>query len=466
MLRHMSVALCVLLFSTSWESVQAQDYRLGFQGKDLPGQGVLVQSVDAGSPAANLVEVETGNPISLSAGDVVTAVDGKSIQSLDDYFREMRSATPGKVRITVIDSRNSQSIELATPGAMAGPPAAQRKPAVRPAGPATLYVLLIMDTNAANGAGPAIKKGMERLQPLFKPNVPAARLRVITLQAEEVSRRNVLQQISALRDQGLVADRDVLAVYYHGHGAYSLKDSDHIWTTSNGALRVHGDVERAIRQVRPRTTVILSDTCSVLRREWPSAGAAPSETAEKVSPLFSSLFFESGPGFIQITSAMKGQTSSYSDNGGYFTQILCGIFVRNSEERRTWGEVVHEVNAQMKGIDGTHQVAYIVGSGAGADPAPRFGVVAQRTRFSSRWNGVEVTRVLNGYPAQAMHRAADDTDYFLIPRRHVIIEINNEPVHDYAEFVNAVRNSQSSMDVLVHDSVAGHTRLYEVKLRD
>ncbi len=113
----------------------------------------------------------------------------------------------------------------------------------------------------------------------------------------------------------------------------------------------------------------------------------------------------------------------------------------------------------------THQTAYVIGAGS-SDPAPRFGVTAQATPRSRQMGGVEVTLVLNGYPGTAMKRQGDDGTYYLIPGRHIITHINGKRVGNYAEFVNAVRNSPRDMVVGVYDPVKNTVRDYAVILRD
>ena len=56
--------------------------------------------------------------------------------------------------------------------------------------------------------------------------------------------------------------------------------------------------------------------------------------------------------------------------------------------------------------------------------------------------------------------------YYLVPGRHIITHINGKRVGNYAEFVNAVRNSPREMVVTVLDPVKDTVRDYDVTLRD
>lgn len=63
------------------------------------GEGVLVASVDASSAAAKA---------GLLAGDVITAIDGKSISSPQDFSREVRSRTSFSLKVV----RNKQEKDI------------------------------------------------------------------------------------------------------------------------------------------------------------------------------------------------------------------------------------------------------------------------------------------------------------------------------------------------------------------
>jgi hypothetical protein len=447
---------------------QAQNYRLGFSGKDLPGEGVEVVAVNPGSPATRLYRTDNAQqPITLTPGDVITAVDGRPVRSLAEYYQAMNAATPGKVKITVRDVSNGQMVELATRAALGG-----LGPTLQPSPPgagglAKICVLLIADTNAER-IGPSVRVDLENMTTLFKANVPVRQLRLIKLVGNDVSRRNILAEIRAMGNHGLVAGQDTLVIYYSGHGAYSLQAADHMMTTSNGILYFHRDIEAAASQVRPRATVILSDACGVLIMGQPAAGAPALEPPEKTPPLFASLFLDLPSGVTAISSAMKGQTAGCNSTlGGYFTLTLCDTLRTHLDERLQWKDVLHELNGQIKILyPNTHQVAYVIGNAGGADPSPRFGVVAEATPRGRQSHGVEVTRVLNGYPAQALHHDGEAKNYVLVPGRDVIQRINGKAVSDYAEFVNAVRNSPTQMTVTVYDTTTGQTDEFKVTLRD
>jgi S1-C subfamily serine protease len=464
------VMAALLVLSGDWLggpfSAQAfgQVYRLGFSGEEVTGEGVRVVAVSPGTPATRLYKVGGDNTVFwLVRGDMITAVDGRPVRSLDDYYAALRAATPGKVVLTVRDASTGESADWTTdPGGTAIHQHDNPPPSVKPDGDARLYLVIVADTLARN-IGDTVKADLDTVDGVFRANVPAQRLHVTTLAGRQVNPGNILNEVGRQRARGLVARRDTLVIYYSGHGAYSMRADDHLLTTSGGTLYLNRDLVGAARQVRPRVTVILSDACSVLVRGWPAAPAYPSPP-EKISPIFASLFFDLRPGIVPISASMKGQSAGCDRNGGYFTQGLCGFLMGNTNRRSDWASVLREVNGSVRqNHRDTQQSAYIIGA-QNADPAPRFGVTAEATPRSERIGGVEVTWVMSGYPATAMRRPGDDRTFYLIAGRHIITRINGRRVRNYAEYANAVRNSPSKMTVTVYDPVKETERDYEADL--
>lgn len=346
---------------------------------------------------------------------------------------------------------------------------------------AKIFLLSIADTNAKTCAD-AFRLGGGEITGLFRANVPEKQLRIVELQGGQVSREKILAEVRGLGEKGLVAGRDILVVFYNGHGAYDLQASDHVIATSGGWIYIRRDLEAAVEQVRPRATLIFTDGCAVL-----FAGQIPQEASEataggksqpdklpplvppQVPPVFESLFFDLPPGVMVISAAKKSQSSvDLGDTAGIFTFSLCGVIKSHLGQRLQWDEVLGMVNGRVKNLhpDATHQTAYIVGRGGSDDPPPRFGVIAQETELGRNWHGVEVTQLLNGYPHQSMRRPGDDKSYALVAGRDIIQQVNGAGVSNFAEFANAVGNSPKRMRVTVYDSKSGDTNKYLVTLRN
>ena len=87
------------------DSGTATHPQLGVQVTDATtGSGALLRTVTAGGPA---------DKAGLKAGDVVTAVDGKAVDSADDLIAHVRSAAPGAtVKVTYIRDGKTATVDV------------------------------------------------------------------------------------------------------------------------------------------------------------------------------------------------------------------------------------------------------------------------------------------------------------------------------------------------------------------
>ena len=120
----------VLIGSRARSQAVGEPFRLGFAGENAPGGGVRVKSVTPGSLATRMYQVGGGAEVlHLDVGYVVTAVDGKPVPSLREYFDAMNAVTTGNVTITVRD-RSGQSADWTTkpPASQSNPPGGETAP--------------------------------------------------------------------------------------------------------------------------------------------------------------------------------------------------------------------------------------------------------------------------------------------------------------------------------------------------
>ena len=70
----------------------------------VPGKGgVLITSVRENSPAAKA---------GLKAGDVITEVDGKAINGLEDLLRAINSKEEGEINLTIVRDKEQRAIQV------------------------------------------------------------------------------------------------------------------------------------------------------------------------------------------------------------------------------------------------------------------------------------------------------------------------------------------------------------------
>ncbi|HEX8499412.1 MAG TPA: PDZ domain-containing protein [Pyrinomonadaceae bacterium] len=126
---------------------------LGKQLADYFGvaHGVLVSSVEADSPAEKA---------GLKAGDVVTEVDGKQVEGVDDLVRALGAKEEGDVTLTVVRDRRQRSVRVTperrrSPGVNFAPGSFRlARPAVSPALPRTLLTPRTLVTPRVRVFGP------------------------------------------------------------------------------------------------------------------------------------------------------------------------------------------------------------------------------------------------------------------------------------------------------------------------
>ncbi|MGZ4821255.1 MAG: PDZ domain-containing protein, partial [Terriglobales bacterium] len=70
------------------------------------GEGVLVRSVDKGSP---------GDTAGLRAGDVIVRVGSERVERTSDWSRALREQKPGPVQIGIVRDKRQQAVSLAVP---------------------------------------------------------------------------------------------------------------------------------------------------------------------------------------------------------------------------------------------------------------------------------------------------------------------------------------------------------------
>ncbi|TWU25355.1 PDZ domain (Also known as DHR or GLGF) [Novipirellula galeiformis] len=99
--------------------IVSETYRLGFMAHAQPGLGLVVDSVTPNGPATRITRTDGSNRRGiLEVGDVITAVDGVPLNSMDDYYRAMDRSKPnqGRVMLTIMDVNSGRRIHWSAQG--------------------------------------------------------------------------------------------------------------------------------------------------------------------------------------------------------------------------------------------------------------------------------------------------------------------------------------------------------------
>ena len=385
---------------------------------------------------------------------------------------------------------------IASTAALAQSVPTQEKFAIPNAEP-RLHVVVLADTNDPK-IGVADAKDVEMLHRLFTTNVPMRQLRFVEVTGNNARARRALHALAAL---DVKANHDTVIFYYSGHGAFDVNKKDHVFQPNDDNL-FREDVRAAIRKLRPRLSVIISDTCSVYVRIPVHGTTGPAPGEDKMTPAFQSLFVDAS-GVVDISSTRPKQKALGNNLGGLFTRSFCATLTQLYDKKLIWPDVLTAVNETVKEMDEkAEQTAYAIsalpgetgnnssaGENAGGTTAPipaqppatagalpglptaaaphgvRLGVTATATDRSRRIGGVEVTRVLDGYPGTQLRRAGDDRTFGLVVGMHVITHVNGNAVTTYQEYSRAIDNSPQTMTLRVHNLQTGTHRDYQATLR-
>jgi serine protease Do len=132
------------------------------------GRGVLITSVNEGGPAAKA---------GLKAGDVITAVDGASIERVSDLMRELGRKTEGEVTLQIIRDKSQRTFKLTPERSQSFDfgPDFNITPQV---GQLVLPKIVLPAIPAINISIPAINlRALPKIDKLTIPRIPAIKLR-------------------------------------------------------------------------------------------------------------------------------------------------------------------------------------------------------------------------------------------------------------------------------------------------
>lgn len=239
------------------------EYRLLVTGRFVPNEGLRIATVDPGGPGAWMTSPDNQRGI-LEPGDMITAIDGRRVHSLDEYYHALNASAgrEGRVRLTVRDVRSGRETLWDTRAARVRvigpplPPVDRREPRVR---------VLLIGLTKDEKLGRMIEVSLAKLHTTFH-GVPGIRDQDITeLRGDQVTAENILGVVDRLA----VRDSETLLCYYIGHGAYDparVREGDrsggHFFQIPSGDLMRRTLLDH-LRAKHARLTVLLSDTCNV-----------------------------------------------------------------------------------------------------------------------------------------------------------------------------------------------------------
>jgi hypothetical protein len=335
----------------------------------------------------------------------------------------------------------------------------------------TIHVVIACDTSEEANLGSAVIADGDNIREVFVENVPASRLHLSSLPQDQVSPEGVVAALASLP----VRPEDTVVFYFSGHGAYDTQVGHYLDLLSRGNLP-RAEIRNAIAGLHPRLGVILTDCCYAFKQAKSPIAREPKLPPPAIAPLFDSLFVQPS-GTVDITSSSQGEVSMTRGdvNGSLFTFPLTRFLRLNAGRRLGWPEVFNAIKTQVaadfsklypKGvdfdsngqIDQNSQTALAFSLGV-AGPIPRPPIGNRPPAFGARGqdnggDGLKITQVIPGSPAARTGFEVGD----------VILEINDQPLHNEADYDRAVDEAAGIMRVKVRNRQDGSILDISVRL--
>ncbi len=326
---------------------------------------------------------------------------------------------------------------------------------------------------------------------------------------------NILHAI----DQCPAGQDDAIVVFYTGHGAYD--DNGHFLVMPDGqTLLYRKTILEKLAGKHPRLAVLITDSCNVpVPSEMQPGPAAMLLPPERISPLFESLFIRSR-GVVDMNSSSEGEFSVGAIGGGLLTLSLA--YMGNQPDfkayrgftrpQRSPSDVPN--NAVIPSIDHSAAMERFFGTlnehgmHGNFDPdKPPFGVFFAHREQGLNWETVgqllttkvdTLFKTMNpdGWDtSRGKQRTQTVRIYSLAAGRGIpqaiapeqtppqteqqghwgqpvwrpevgdrIVEVNGRTIHRQADYVQAVKNSPTTMVFRLWDAKTGKTFLMRTQL--
>jgi hypothetical protein len=313
---------------------------------------------------------------------------------------------------------------------------------------------------------------------------------------------------------------DAIVIFYTGHGGYD--DDGHFLVMPDGQNRLHRKtILDRIASRNPRLAVLITDTCNLHVPSGVRPGPAPMLIPpERISPLFDSLFIRSH-GVVDINSSSEGEVAIGAIGGGLLTLSLAYMgnepdfqtyagFDRNP--RSSWAALSDAIIPSVDHSMAVHEFfgqSFEHGMHGNFDPdGPSFGIMFANAHQNLTWEAVgrllkaKIDRLFqtvapNGWDTDEGRQVTQTPRFYSLPRSegsgsqslasgqaHThsqqqgrwsrptyrpevgdrIIEINGRPIHNLADYVQAVKSSPAAMTFLLWDARTGKTFLMQTQL--
>lgn len=308
-------------------AVRTTTYRLQIHVWERPNEGLLVARVMAGGPADNMRLVGDDSVAgSLEPHDLITAIDGNPIRSLQDYYQAMHASrhNGGKIVLSVRDVNTEQVRDWRVQAAEVQ--TSMDIPPVDTTGQRRIHFVLCGLTND-NRIGEAVRISLFDLEETLRSQILEQYIGEFTIVTGNGCQADKIREAVTTLP---VQPNDTVFVYYAGHGAYDATRADddpshgHHFQIPSGDL-MRKDLFHAMTEKNPRLAVLVSDTCNVESYAQPKLRPVFEMRVKTIvgnTPTEKLLLLHRG--VVDLSASSTDQYSWFSTPlGGWFTSVFC-----------------------------------------------------------------------------------------------------------------------------------------------
>ncbi len=234
------------------------------------------------------------------------------------------------------------------------------------AGAQTLRLLTISDT-ADGSIGQGAERNALKLTTYFRrvTEIIGIKFESNRLHGADFNCASIEQAIEQLRTPTQDKDKDIIVLYYSGHGFRTPAMTSlfpQFYCGSNGPYPALADVAGRLEN-SARLVLAMADTCNVVINEpafrAPAAAALATAAPPRVTQLKS--LFLGHKGMLTVSSSMPDQYSWYLPNGGLFTTQFLDSLDRATapNQQGLWDNVLYNAMAVIKVETGPNRMGTV-----------------------------------------------------------------------------------------------------------
>ena len=299
---------------------------------------------------------------------------------------------------------------------------------------AIIHILIAADTKDRN-IGDGVQADLLNLKDLFETSIAETQLDLKTIDGDRVTRDDILRTINNFNCR----PNDAMVFFWSGHGAHD-NQGHYIVTRTSPLYRTE-----IMDQVKKRggiLSAVISDSCNVyvpgelvFHKERAYAVKVPGTAL-----ILDQLFLKS-QGSVDINGAKEGECSfcdPEKNGGGTFLSPFVDVVRGYEQQRLDWPKFIEILRPKVQeAFERTNPQGFKLPDGQ-----------IQRTQTVRIWGDLPKSVINQGQVASLVS----------LERGDIILAVNGQPIRGKNECIQAVQNSQQSIELRVRDTRNGIIR--------